>query len=163
MKSRLTDTPPPARGVQAARVRTYSRRAALGGLAATATTLATPTWAAEQPVGTLRWLKVRHATFLVELDGLRLLFDPWFGREPLTGVALEAPAPSPRVEGLGRVDVLSSPATAGIASTPFRSEGFGGATPIVSSPTRGAPAACAVLATAACGSHKRATSGGMAT
>ncbi len=65
-----------------------------------------PALAAASGEGSLRWLKVRHATFLVELDGLRLLFDPWFGREPLTGVALSAPQPVPSVDGVGRVDLL---------------------------------------------------------
>ena len=82
-----------------------SRRAFQSGLAAGVSLLAAPV-ALAHPAGHLRFLKVRHGCFLIDLGGLRVLVDPWFSRPPADGVVWEAPRPALSPQALGRIDVV---------------------------------------------------------
>jgi len=56
-------------------------------------------------LGELRLLKVRHSTFLVEMGGARLLFDPWFSRV-MAPPLLDAPPAALSPRDVGHVDAI---------------------------------------------------------
>ena len=55
---------------------------------------------------TLRFLKVRYGTFLVELGGVRVLIDPSFAPGLSSPAFFDVGAPADGPESLGRVDVI---------------------------------------------------------
>jgi L-ascorbate metabolism protein UlaG (beta-lactamase superfamily) len=62
--------------------------------------------AASPGPGALRLLKLRHATFLVDIGGVRALIDPTFVRDLGLGPFLNAPAPALLPAQVGAVDLL---------------------------------------------------------
>ncbi len=80
------------------------RRAFLAGLAALPLAASLP--ARAEARATLRLLKIRHSTFLVEIDGVRALFDPTFARDLGLGPLLTARPPALEPERVGRHELL---------------------------------------------------------
>lgn len=81
------------------------RRAFLRGSAALSLALALPSRAADERT-TLRLLKVRHSTFLVELGGVRALLDPCFSRDLGLSPFVSARPPALEPERAGRYELL---------------------------------------------------------
>lgn len=67
---------------------------------------AAPAWGGEGSPGSLRVLKVRHATFLLDLDGARVLLDPWFSAPPGPVLFTSAPEAALSVLEVGRPHLL---------------------------------------------------------
>jgi L-ascorbate metabolism protein UlaG (beta-lactamase superfamily) len=74
-------------------------------VAAGAALLALPARAATEPAS-LRLCKLRHSSFLVELGGVRALFDPSFARGLGFGPLLEAPEPGLTASRVGAHQLL---------------------------------------------------------
>lgn len=60
----------------------------------------------EGPTDALRFLKVRHATFLFDLGELRVVTDPWLRRAPLGPLVLDAPEPALGADQLSQARLL---------------------------------------------------------
>lgn len=85
----------------------WSRRRALKAAALGALALAAgPAWASSRGPSRLRLLKVRHSTFLLELDDTRALVDPCFSRGLGFGPLFDAAPPSLLPEDVGALDLL---------------------------------------------------------
>lgn len=54
----------------------------------------------------LRFLKIRHSTFLVEMEGIRVLFDPCFSRDLGLGPLIASRSPAMEPERVGRHELL---------------------------------------------------------
>jgi L-ascorbate metabolism protein UlaG (beta-lactamase superfamily) len=88
--------------------RRFLREAGMGGIAAiAAVTLGAKRASAEASrPGSLRLLKVRHSTFLVELADRRVLVDPAFSRGLGFGPLVDAPQPALPAHRVGALDLV---------------------------------------------------------
>lgn len=85
-----------------------SRRAFLWGAAGVAASVTAGFAPRARAAGTeaLRLLKIRHSTFLVDIDGIRALVDPCFARGLGLGPLAVAPPPALEPERIGRHELL---------------------------------------------------------
>jgi L-ascorbate metabolism protein UlaG (beta-lactamase superfamily) len=58
------------------------------------------------PFASLRFLHIRHRTYLIELGPHRILTNPWFSRGPGVPIFARAPAPAMMPQDVGQLDLI---------------------------------------------------------